>query len=41
MPRLVFKRLFVAVRDEPWWRRFANATGRLQSDPLHKLVAAL
>jgi len=41
MPRLVFKRLFVAVRDEPWWRRFANATGRLQSDPLQKLVAAL
>jgi len=41
MPRLVFKRLYVAVRDEPWWRRSANATGRLQSHPLQKLVAAL
>jgi len=41
MPRLVLKRLYVAVRDEPRWRRSAHATGRLQSHPLQKLVAAL
>jgi len=33
MPRLVLKRLYVAVRDEPWWRRGADATGRLKPNP--------
>jgi len=41
MPRAVFMRLYAAVHDEPWWRRSVNATGRLQSHPIQKLVAAL
>jgi len=41
MPRAVFMRLDAAVHDEPWWRRSVNATGRLQSHPIQKLVAAL
>jgi len=41
MPRAIFKRLYTAVRNEPWWRRSINATGRLQSYPIQKLLAAL
>jgi len=41
MPRLVLKRLYEAMRDEPWWWRSANATGRLQPHPLQKFVSAL
>jgi len=41
MPRALFKRLFTAVRNEPWWRRSINATGRLQSYPIQNLLAAL
>jgi len=29
------------VRNEPWWRRWIKATGRLQSYPIQKLLAAL
>jgi len=41
MPRAVFKRLYTAVRNEPWWRRSIYTTGRLQSYPMQKLLAAL
>jgi len=41
MPRAVFMRLYAAVHDEPWWRRSVNATGRLLSHPIQKMVAAL
>jgi len=41
MPRVVFQRLYAAVYNEPWWKRSVNATGRLQSHPIQKLVAAL
>ena len=39
MPQAVFKRLYTAVRKEPWWRRSINATGRPQSYPIQKLLA--
>jgi len=41
MPRAVFMRLYAAGHDKPWWRRSVSATGRLQSHPIQKLVAAL
>jgi len=41
VPRAVFKRRYAAVRDEPWWSRSVNATGRQQSHPIQNLVAAL
>jgi len=41
MPRAVFQRLYASVCNEPWWKRSVNATGRLQSHPIQKLVAAL
>jgi len=41
LPPAVFQRLFTAVRNESWWRRSINATGRLQSFPIQKLLAAL
>lgn len=40
VPRVVFVRIYRALQDQPWWKQAVNATGRLQSHPLQKLVAA-
>lgn len=37
---MVFVRIYRALQDKPWWKQAVNATGRLQSHPLQKLVAA-
>jgi len=40
VPRVVFKRIFQAVKGEPFFQRRTTATGKLQSHPLQKVVAA-
>jgi len=40
VPRAVFKRIFQEVKGEPFFERRTNATGKLQSHSLHKVVAA-
>lgn len=40
VPRSVFLRVYHAGKDQPWWKRTINATGRPQAHPLQKVVAA-
>jgi len=40
VPRAVFWRIFLAVKDEPFFQQYSNATGKLQAHPLQKVVAA-
>jgi len=40
VPRSVFRRVYLAVKDEPFFRQRINATGKLQVHPLQKVVAA-
>jgi len=40
VPRSVFGRIYLAVKDEPFFQQRINATGRLQAHPLQKVVAA-
>lgn len=40
VPRVVFDRIYKDIKDEPGWQQTINATGRPQSHPLQKLVAA-
>ena len=40
VPRSVFRRVYQAVKDEPFSQQRINATGRLQAHPLQKVVAA-
>ena len=40
VPRSVFRRVYQAVKDEPFFQQRINATGRLQAHPLQKVVAA-
>jgi len=40
VPRAVFRRVYLAVKDEPFFQQRINATGRLQAHPLQKVVAA-
>jgi len=40
VPRSVFRRVYEAVKDEPFFQQRINATGRLQALPLQKVVAA-
>ena len=40
VPRAVFRRVYMAVKDEPFFQQRINATGKLQAHPLQKVVAA-
>jgi len=40
VPRAVFRRVYLAVKDEPFFQQRINATGKLQAHPLQKVVAA-
>jgi len=40
VPRSLFRRIYLAVKDEPFFQQRINATGRLQAHPLQKGVAA-
>jgi len=40
VPRSVFRRVYLAVKDEPFFKQRINATGKLQAHPLQKVVAA-
>ena len=40
VPRAVFRRIYMAVRDEPFFQQRIDATGKLQAHPLQKVVAA-
>jgi len=40
VPRSVFRRVYLAVKDEPFFQQRINATGKLQAHPLQKVVAA-
>ena len=40
VPHSVFRRIYVAVKDDPFFQQRINATGRLQAPPLQKVVAA-
>ena len=40
VPRSVFRRVYRAVKDEPFFQQRISATGRLQAHPLQKVVAA-
>lgn len=40
LPRAVFECIYSDIKDEPFWARRINATGRPQAYPLQKLVAA-
>jgi len=39
VPRSVFRRVYTAVKDEPFFQQRINATGKLQAHPLQKVVA--
>jgi len=41
VPRSVFRRVYLAVKDEPFFKQRINATGKLQAHSLQKVVAAL
>lgn len=34
VPRVVLTRIYLAVKDRPWWQQRVNATGQLQGHPL-------
>ena len=38
VPRSVFRRVYQAVKNEPFFQQRINATGRLQAHPLQKVV---
>jgi len=38
--RAVFRRVYLAVKDEPFFQQRINETGKLQAHPLQKVVAA-
>jgi len=40
VPRAVFRRVFLAVKNEHFFYQRINATGNLQAHPLQKVVAA-
>jgi len=40
VPRSVFRRIYLAVKDEPFFQQRINATGPLQAHPLQEVVAA-
>jgi len=40
VPRAVFRRIYLAVKDEPFFQQRINATGKLLAHPLQKVVAA-
>jgi len=40
VPRAVFRRIYLAVKDEPFVQQRINATGKLQAHPLQKVAAA-
>lgn len=40
VPRAVFLKIYDDIKGEPYWAQSVNATGRLQSHPLQKLVSA-
>jgi len=40
VPRAVFRRVYLAVKDEPLLKRRINAPGKLQANPLQKVAAA-
>jgi len=40
VPRSVFRRVYLAVKDEPFFQQRINATGKLKAHPLQKVVAA-
>jgi len=40
VPRSVFRRIILAVKDEPFFQQRINVTGRLQAHPLQQGVAA-
>jgi len=40
VPRAVFRRVYLAVKDEPFFQQRINATGKLQAHPPQKVVAA-
>jgi len=40
VPRAVFRRIYLAVKDERFFQQRINATGKLQAHPLQKVVAA-
>jgi len=40
VPRSVFPRINLAIKDEPLFQKRINAPGRLQAHPLQKVVAA-
>jgi len=39
VPRAVFRRVYMAVKVEPFFKQRINATGKLQAHPLQKVVA--
>ena len=41
MPCSVFRRIYLAVKDEPFFQQRINATSRLQAHPLQKVVVAV
>jgi len=40
VPHAVFRRTYLAVKDEPFFQKRINATGKPQAHPLQKVVAA-
>jgi len=40
VPRAVFRRVYLAVKDEPFFPQRINATGKLQAHPPQKVVSA-
>jgi len=41
VPRAVFRRIYLAVKDKPFFQQRIYATGKLQAHPLQKVVEAL
>jgi len=39
VPRAVFWRIYLAVKDEPFFQQRVNATGKLKAHPLQKVVS--
>ena len=40
VPRAVFRRVYMAVKDEPFFQQRINAKGKLQEHPLQKVMAS-
>jgi len=40
VPRAVFRRFYLAVKNEPFFKQRIKATGKLQAHPLQKVMAA-